>query len=318
MVFLYDPNGGYLATAIRIRDTVIPAVLGHYEFWFFFALHIAVLFIHRVGILPTNHEDGMSWKGITVISAFTTFFEVFYANSCFFRYTNRYKMTRELLGLLYDIAFEQGVYLRYSAGRQHYRVACRWLIASVVMFFSEVLKIQVTQITPEDAMHEVSPDLQEQGLLKASEQRHLEKLLPRQRCHILLFWSACVAKHGMIKSGTNLSMFKNVMAQYEKCRGLQQEIIDDLLLPMPFQYFHLLNVLVIINLFFWAWRMGMMGSLWSPVIYFFAAMILMGMAELSKQLSEPYGDDEVDFPVESWLGEFFENSSNLGGRLGGM
>ncbi len=42
-----------------------------------------------------------------------------------------------------------------------------------------------------------------------------------------------------------------------------------------------------------------------------AAIIFMGMMELGNQLVDPWGDDDVDFPLEDWLDELIENSEVL-------
>merc|ERR1719230_113639 len=86
-------------------------------------------------------------------------------------------------------------------------------------------------------------------------------------------------------------------------RDLQQEVADTMHMPIPFQYFHLLNVMIIVNLLLWAYGMGLTDSVFAPVTYFFAALIFMGMMELANQLSDPFGTDGTDFPTSLWLSE---------------
>merc|ERR1719469_1092892 len=52
--------------------------------------------------------------------------------------------------------------------------------------------------------------------------------------------------------------------------------------------------------------MGCSDSVFAPVVFFFASLIFIGMMELSTELGDPFGADEVDFPVERWLQECVE------------
>merc|ERR1712194_671806 len=49
----------------------------------------------------------------------------------------------------------------------------------------------------------------------------------------------------------------------------------------------------------------------APFVFFMAQLIFMGMMELASQLADPFGDDEVDFPIKKWLGHFFESAAVL-------
>merc|ERR1711933_532040 len=82
-------------------------------------------------------------------------------------------------------------------------------------------------------------------------------------------------------------------------------------LPVPFEYFHLLNLMVVINCFVWAWFMGTTASCFAPLCYFFANLIFMGMMDLASQLSNPFGADEVDFPLNDWVEDFMKNMTAL-------
>merc|ERR1711879_952324 len=72
-------------------------------------------------------------------------------------------------------------------------------------------------------------------------------------------------------------------------------------MPMPFQYFHIMNMMLLLNLVLWAYALGCQNSYWAPVIYMFVQMMFQGVRELSTALSDPFGDDEVDFDVNTWM-----------------
>merc|ERR1719199_1540099 len=62
-----------------------------------------------------------------------------------------------------------------------------------------------------------------------------------------------------------------------------------------------MNLMLMLNLFLWSYSLGCQDSYWSPVIYMFVQMMFQGIRELSTALSDPFGDDEVDFPVTKWM-----------------
>eukprot|EP00444_Apocalathium_aciculiferum_P063877 CAMPEP_0183585472 /NCGR_PEP_ID=MMETSP0371-20130417/155382_1 /TAXON_ID=268820 /ORGANISM="Peridinium aciculiferum, Strain PAER-2" /LENGTH=136 /DNA_ID=CAMNT_0025796449 /DNA_START=27 /DNA_END=434 /DNA_ORIENTATION=+ len=57
--------------------------------------------------------------------------------------------------------------------------------------------------------------------------------------------------------------------------------------------------------------MGLVQSLFSPVIYFCSSFIFIGMMMLSSELCDPFGTDEVDFPVDTWMSECIDMVSHL-------
>mmetsp|Transcript_15922 Transcript_15922/g.32322 ORF Transcript_15922/g.32322 Transcript_15922/m.32322 type:complete len:381 (+) Transcript_15922:90-1232(+) len=302
MAVHYDPEAGYLVTAFRLTNTVVPLVLSHLEFWAFFLLHLAVCWAFRNGYLEgANHPRSflcLGWNEMKVIAAATTFFEVFYTNQCFSRYNSLYDLSRKMLGNLYDFAFEVRLHLRKSS-QSHVRLAARWFTASVILFFYE---------TNSDVSDREWAELLRQGLLKPDEKAFLENFHKHQRSLVLLQWSAEVCRDGCNSAKVPANALKSLVDKLLKSRILEQAVVDTIELPMPFQYFHLLNMMVVVNLLLWAYGMGTSASLFAPVTFFFAALIFMGMLELAAALSDPFGDDEVDFPVVDWLNEFLENT----------
>merc|ERR1719401_1744744 len=52
--------------------------------------------------------------------------------------------------------------------------------------------------------------------------------------------------------------------------------------------------------------MGSIKSIFSPVIFFFAQLIFVSLMTLGSEMADPFGFDEVDFPLNGWLQEFCE------------
>ena len=77
----------------------------------------------------------------------------------------------------------------------------------------------------------------------------------------------------------------------------QEDVVQVLEPPMPFQYFHIMNLMMFLNLMLWAYALGIEDSYFAPAIFMFVQLMFQGVRELCAGSSDPYGDDEVDFPL---------------------
>lgn len=84
-----------------------------------------------------------------------------------------------------------------------------------------------------------------------------------------------------------------------------------LAMPMPYQYFHILNIMVCINLIMWGYIMALAQSIYAPLCYGFASLIFMGLMELANQLADPFGDDATDFPINEWCADLVHRAVDL-------
>jgi len=94
-------------------------------------------------------------------------------------------------------------------------------------------------------------------------------------------------------------------------RAQQQEMQDFLAFPIPFEYIHLLSLMITVNLIVWAYGMAQTESIFGPLFFFFAALIFMGMMDLASQLADPFGEDDADFPLPAWLTVFLHDMAAL-------
>lgn len=316
MVVLYDSSAGMLATAIRFNGTVLPAVLARSDFWLMFIFHLGLCVAYRTGYLDRwekqmGQENALSidWTEVKVITAMTTFFEVFYSNQCFERYHLLYKESRDIIGNTYDIIINIRYYL-YHKEPLHLHLASRFLLCAVVLGFYCHVGGAVSE--------EEWERLLDMGLLRVQEKKYLSQYANQQHTMLLLYWSGDVTREGMENCKVPLSCLKSVTDAILVLRNEQQDLMDIMDLPIPFPYYHLLNVMVLMNLMLWGYAMAISESAFGSVIYVMAAMIFLGMMDLGNQLSDPFGEDEVDFPLDEWLNDVMVTSDViLNGRYYG-
>mmetsp|Transcript_40784 Transcript_40784/g.93912 ORF Transcript_40784/g.93912 Transcript_40784/m.93912 type:complete len:347 (-) Transcript_40784:273-1313(-) len=299
--FTYDPNKGVVANIVDVSHSVIPQVLRKCEYWFFLCLHIGIKLAYHFGYLE-GADDSTSpfyieWDHVKVITSLTTFFEVFYSNQCFSRYQQLYALTRSLLASLVCFSFEMRVYVQDDY-RGHLRLATRYFLASVVLFFFEAKDQNITD--------REWAQLDKFGLISKKEKAFLDGFSQKQRSLVVLHWAAEVVHLSVRDSGAPPNCLKELVAKLEKAREHQQVLVDLLNFPVPFPYYHLLNVMLVVCLLMWAYAMAVTESILSTVIFVFSMTIFMGMLVLANEFANPFGDDDVDFPMNSWLSEFIE------------
>ena len=63
--------------------------------------------------------------------------------------------------------------------------------------------------------------------------------------------------------------------------------------PVPFPYFHVLNILMTLNFTLYTYGFLVFESWLTPVVLFVIIAVTVGMREVAIQLSNPFGTDEV-------------------------
>jgi len=305
MVVKYDSNQGLFLTSMKCAHTIVPDVLRRCDFWLLLAVHICLAIGYRTGWILERIPDfgekrsmfGISWDDIKVISSMTTFFEVFYTNQCFARYVCLYGISGKMISCGCETALLYRLHL-YRGASTYMRLGTRFTLASIFLSFYEVHDNEVT-----DSEFNLLVD---QGLLRPAEREILQKMSNQQHAQLLLYWAGDVGKEGLHVSAQPPNALKLLMDPLLRLRAEQQELIRVVALPIPFQYYHLLNAMVLINLILWGYAMAICDSMFASVIYVMASIIFMGMMELADELLMPFGTDEVDFPTKDWLDDLLE------------
>lgn len=328
--FTYDPDQGLLKTALTRQNTVIPSVLEHYEFWFFLVLHMIIKFLYCTGHLEGANTDGdalhLGWSNISVITAITTFFAVFYSNQSYTRYLALYRKTKFSLGCVYDFGFL--VRLTFQRTNvQHMRLAYRFFAASIYLSLQHAKHVHLATV-PEETMQYLIRN----RYLTTPEYRYLRDLPIEDRYLRLQQWATEVVCNAYAERGqapkpppheyVNLKekpefrplpvrkatmFFQAVMT----ARTQRDEMLEMLALPVPFQYFHVLSVMILVNVAFWCYKMATNASILTPFVFMVTQAIFMGMLELAVQLANPFGDDDVDFPLDDWIQDSFRRCADF-------
>jgi len=95
-----------------------------------------------------------------------------------------------------------------------------------------------------------------------------------------------------------MSAFFDKVFQVRDC---QSDVKNKMSNPMPFQYFQVMSFMLFFNLALWGYSLAFQDTFFALVAYFFIQLIYVGLRELCASLSNPFGSEDVDFPVNMWL-----------------
>jgi len=93
-----------------------------------------------------------------------------------------------------------------------------------------------------------------------------------------------------------------------KLRSASCKICNLLNLPIPLPYFHTLVVLQNVCFAIMSWSLLSFVSFLTPIVLFFAVLVMVGLREVAVALSNPFGKDDVDFPIDKWIAQLRANA----------
>lgn len=312
----YDHKAGPLTASCKISNTIVAHVLRRFEFWLFLLLHAAVVAGWRMGYLKDFTDLSVQvlhvpWHEVGIITVVTALSEVIYVGRCYANHVRIHDSIRQMAGCVCDFAFRTRLCIR-DAGHPHDQVACRLLVVSLVFFILEVrgfARAKSRASEPGESWVEEQDwqRLQDKKLLKANEAAFLQKLTCQQRVHFLLREAGRLANEGLKKARAPEEAAEDLAGALLAFRERQEQALESARLPVPFAYFHLLNVMVVINLFFWAFSLGMTASYLSTLFYVLSLAISLALLDLAVSLMQPFGDSREHLPMADWLDETLQN-----------
>mmetsp|Transcript_41970 Transcript_41970/g.98472 ORF Transcript_41970/g.98472 Transcript_41970/m.98472 type:complete len:350 (-) Transcript_41970:43-1092(-) len=296
---VYTYSDGLLCTSLRFRHTVLPNLFMRSDIWVFLMLHVGASIGFQLGWLhdatDASHLTGVDNHFLEVLVFLTILLTVFMTHALVDKYTAIYGLTRALFGALADTAFSLSLHL----SKTYSRLAARYMLASVILFFMEMKP---------DLCDADWQELEGSGLLLP---REIEKLRSidgarSERSLVVLHWAADVASGGFHAEAVPATQLVGTMQRISKARAAQQQVLDSLACVFPPSYVHLVQLAVCACLAILAYAMAMTMSLWGLVAYSVTLVVFLGLLELGDELANPFGDDETDFPMITWLAEAIE------------
>jgi len=94
-----------------------------------------------------------------------------------------------------------------------------------------------------------------------------------------------------------------------KLRAECSMIVNLLKQPVPWAYFHLLNLMTFVTLLLVSYYLAFTNSwLVTTAVHGIICLIVLGLKNLAGAMADPFGDDVIDFKVEKFLAAMYANS----------
>eukprot|EP00927_Polykrikos_kofoidii_P072040 TRINITY_DN68210_c0_g1_i1.p1 TRINITY_DN68210_c0_g1~~TRINITY_DN68210_c0_g1_i1.p1 ORF type:complete len:653 (+),score=92.30 TRINITY_DN68210_c0_g1_i1:261-1961(+) len=239
---------------------------------------------------------------------FTTFFLAFYSGHCYERYEQLYPACMDTLNGVLLFVFEMTTSLQHKDIWNHRLQALKYLLACTWLFFMGVTSGGA--LTEREWNEVVS-----KGLLTRSEVELLRRYPGPEISPILSTWAMYVIDDALghdIMWGPKCSpvahihnrLDKSLMKMMQSCRLIASTIA----MPIPFAYWHLLNLVFAFNFLMLAFLFAGFQSFMTILPFCMLLLVTMSLREVSIVLADPFGEDSVDFPVGKFLEYVFDHS----------
>lgn len=290
---------GVTRSIIHVRGSVIPLVLRNPAPYVLTVLNAATMFSVKFGYFePEKYHVQIHPHHSAMLTALMTFFLVFYNGHVFKRYNRIHCLMMDMSELCLELA---SMIARSMPSRESALKLVRMLLASTFMFY-----FGITPDFSDGAMGSISEaewaTMNRLNLLTTSEVQSLHAHCADPHAtsgfasFIVLHWSL-----RLIYKEVDQHRHQEFERRYTALRRTQAEVLGLLELPMPMEYVHLVNMILIVTLTLLSYSMGLAESYTSMIIFCVVQLVFFGIRELTFALSDPFGIDEVDFPISSWM-----------------
>lgn len=308
----YDPKQPTLASLVPWRNPALVKIFFSFEFWFYVNFHVLIVFCILSGLMP---ELPVDWNASGAFQYFTTFFLTFYNGNCYDRYQKLYTGCCDLMDATLLFVREMTICFKDKSTWKHRRQATKWLLAAVDLFFMGVCGNKLS-------MKEWS-EVVKKGLLTKPEAQLLLKYPGPEVVPILTTWTMiCITDalelpvfHERKDPEWPMPRVQKIAHIHNRLDFLMQKMMvsyrlisETMAQPIPFAYWHLMNLVFSLNFLLLALILAAYKHWLTIIPYSMALITFMGLREVSNQLADPFGDDIVDFPLAKYLDYTFDHT----------
>jgi predicted membrane chloride channel (bestrophin family) len=335
MTVIYDPDASFWYTLSRVTGTSVAPVVCSAFFWLCVLGHAALLFCDR--ILPVwlceaqevdvlaaavacdpaqvqPYLPDLDWRAIQALTSLLTFFIVFYGSQSYARFMQYWDYCVALGGLTMDWATLVRTHLPYDIELQWNLT--RLPLAAMHLMFYELHSSDTGEVVDETEWTQIT----DRALLTPEEIERI-KQYEGYTAHLPLLWATRAVQEALraedVRARVSLEFDHHVMHDF---RDLAQNfrkncgaITNQLKQPVPFPYFHMLQILLFFNLLALSW--GLVTLRFHPALtaamYLALCFVFLGLRVVAVQMASPFGDDPVDFDYEKMLSTTFQNATAI-------
>lgn len=286
-------------------------VVKDFEFWFFFLSHAALVSVGKLGFFGEGYEDAaFPMEALEMMQFMMTFFLLFFNSHALKRFNLLFdecmKMINsvEFFTQLLVVEFPDKVLERYRLQ------AAKYVLATLYIFFM--------QVKQEDLTSKQWDLIMDKGLLTQAERDRL-RLISRQFGHLFIMqattsWAMqivqlalrheCLHKERMMQRAHAYNRFNSHIVTLLKSIGNVEHMLAN---PMPYPYFHAMNFVLCLNFAVVSVVLSIFLTYMTIFPYAITLLIFLGIRETAGCLSDPFGQDSIDFPLHKFLEHAFDS-----------
>ncbi|CAJ1363704.1 unnamed protein product [Effrenium voratum] len=317
MVRYYNPHESALRSLFRWQYTLTSSVMRMGEFWLYMLCALSVMLLMDLSVvnLPEGVVHLDVWKLLSPQLSVTIFAVVFYNNQCYSRYMSLYSTCVDIDVNEKEFVSELLINFGYDPTlRNHVRQAAKFSLAAIFFFY----------LSMEDDRHLMTTwsVIQEKGLLTEAEVNSIRSF-PGTTSNLLLHWCSAVVKDAVSQlrargkpytppelSGISSRMY-GIIDRIGACSLTVRSIQN---MPVPFSYFHLLNILISFTVLATGIGSLILVEQYDAPSYCLAffpyavvTFVLLALRQLSGELADPFGTDDLDFPIADFMRHIYDN-----------
>lgn len=326
MTIQYAPQDLQISFIMRWNGTIFPLVLNDPMFWLLLGVHVVLLYID--GKMLEDGGEGLpllDWQASTVAMGLLTFFLVFYGNHCYMRYF-------ELHGHCVAIGRQMMlwahlVHLNFA----HRSAATKWNMMRLMLGAMHLHYAFMRREEDPDGVEVQGVSTEEWRAMRRSNLFSRAEIATLQkyrgyRPYLAASWALNEVKLGILKDRPEnpggpaksvlttmpqLTIFNNFNAVVQDFSGHCSSIMEVLQQPVPFPYFHVLKLLLLLALLILSYALIELlkaNVVLSLVCYVITCTIMIGLQQIAIGMSDPFGNDDVDFDIDGFLRHAYDNA----------
>jgi len=329
MVIEYDAGAGIFATLFAWTGTILQLVLTKPLIYILLLIHLLFVLIDYilwencsgeaasgevaecVGSWPdepgSRRLPKLAWKAGALTTSLLIFFIVFYGSQSYGRFYTLYGHCIGLGGATMEwTALVKLHLIQEPAARWN---GVRYILAAMHIMYFGLRDVGATTGIDEEEWETI----RSRHLLTEGEIDTI-KAYKGYKPFLPVHWAMQEAEAQLLIVDPTDSKSETLMLQQlqEKAfafRGHCGQITNLLKQPVPFPYFHVLNLMIVVTLTVVAYILLWMGKFYlTLVIQFIVSLVLLGLKEVAICLADPFGDDAVDFNVDVFLMAAYKNA----------
>jgi len=322
-----------LLALTKWRPSVLPLTVKRAEMWFFTILHTILVVCVKTDITEQlfgfkTDVSGIDlpFNAIAVSSTLMGFMLIFFNNQTYSRYMGYYNACTGIGGVMQEISEQTSTHLcdlpsiRWDVNRYA-------MTSALLVYFKVTDPPGSTPVVDDEEWERLTSseeawqgiDARTKGglanldsrnghwgspaLLTEAEKQVLKSKKGVLPSLMLQTWAMRAAREGYKKAGVEAPIYTQLQSSIMDLRRHCAYITNNLALPIPFPYYHALVALMMINFTLYCVAFLLLQSWISPVPMFLVTLITTGVREVSCALANPFGDDEVDFPVQKYIAD---------------